>query len=919
MPCRRPSIPLPLRLGVALLLLLGTPLVGRAEGSADGGGLEDGGSALDGGATLEPPTLLADSPARWPTGATATDGSPLPGGEVQLAVTLDAEGEVQRVEVVQAPDPALAEAALHAASGLRFSPARVGGQGVPVRFGYRYLFTPPLPEVLAADGGAPVRVSRLVGTLRFRGRNDPVPHAALAAHRRGAPEDELIGGESDGAGHFALDLAEGEWRIEVKAAGLDPFQRIEHLRADQQVEVVYFVSGPRSPYETVVVGARERTEVSRIDLSAEELRGVPGTFGGDPFRAVLALPGVSEVVSGVGFPVVRGASPASTGWFLDGVKLPNLFHFFLLSAVVHPRFIEGLEFYPSAAPAPFGRYTGGIAQVRTADGRSERIHGEVAVDLVNSAGFVESPLTLGDETLQLAAGGRVSYLGLGLKVVDALKLFEESGYGNYWDYQGRVQWSPAASGGKQQLRLLVFGSHDEVGATDQGKRERVLSITFHRVDLRWRGRFGALELEAAATVGQDAIGVGPTADIETRELMPRFAAHWRQGPLALAAGVDGEWKRLRTSITNDDAEVNGDPLFSKPVLGLVGGAWVEAQLKLGPVLLVPGLRGDHWQTNDATWNVLEPRAAVRWSLDETKTLKLGGGLYHQPPTLFLDVPFVDLLALNRGLSQALHAVVGWEQRIDSVGLDVEASLYWSEKLRLRELELSDPDGADTLPASCRIPETDLDGNPLPPSGDCQPDALRLRRGRSVGLELLVRRKLGEKLFGWVGYTLSRTTRWTPGLPTYLESFDQTHNFTAVASYELPARWKVGLGLRFRTGRPYDPATLETFPQGGGVADVAPDRILGCSDVRTSDDGTRCWISEPRRSARLPWFFRVDARVEKSWASDWFTLTAYLDVLNASIQSEVISRSYGFDVNGNPLIDDTSIPVVLPMLGVKAAF
>ena len=64
------------------------------------------------------------------------------------------------------------------------------------------------------------------------------------------------------------------------------------------------------------------------------------------------------------------------------MALPNLFHFFLLSAVVHPAFIEGLDFYPSAYPAEFGRYTGGIISAHTATGRTDHAHGELSVDLV---------------------------------------------------------------------------------------------------------------------------------------------------------------------------------------------------------------------------------------------------------------------------------------------------------------------------------------------------------------------------------------------------------------------------------------------------------------------------------------------------------------------------------------------------------
>ena len=71
-------------------------------------------------------------------------------------------------------------------------------------------------------------------------------------------------------------------------------------------------------------------------------------------------PGVASVVSLLPFPVVRGASPASTGFLLDGTTIPLLYHLLVGTSVVHPEFIDEIQFYPGGAPAPYGQYTGGI-------------------------------------------------------------------------------------------------------------------------------------------------------------------------------------------------------------------------------------------------------------------------------------------------------------------------------------------------------------------------------------------------------------------------------------------------------------------------------------------------------------------------------------------------------------------------------
>jgi TonB family protein len=839
----------------------------------------------DAGPTIVPPALVHDSPAPYPPDAV----KPRLAGEVQLRLTVDAQGEVAEVVLVQGAHPLLDASALEAARGLRFTPATVNGAPTPSTLGYVYRFEPPPePKPEAARGV-------LTGTVRRRGRNLSIAGATLVATQG----EQTLTGEADGESRFTVALPPGEWTVKVSSDGLEPLEKRETVTAGQKLEVIYFLDGPRGRYETVVTGARERTEVSRTDLTGEELRGIPGTFGGDPFRAILMLPGVSTPVSGLAFPIVRGASPASTGWYLDGVELPALFHFFLLSAVIHPEFIDGLSFYPSAYPATYGRFTGGIVDARSVAGRTDRPHGQISVDLVNANLFLEAPLHLGPETLAIAVAGRVSYLAGVLKVIDALKLFDTQASAGYWDYQARVEWKPSFLRGA--FRAFVFGSSDEVNVTENGKSTRVLALTFHRLDLRWRGEAAGAQVDAAVTGGLDDAGAGDTTDLHTRELLGRVTATWKTPGLQLKLGADGEWKRLSSSTRSsvDLPDPNSPPFLFAPVTGGTAGLFAELTATIGPLTLVPGLRSDLYSASDTHFMVLEPRLSARLQVAEDTVLKAGGGLYHQGPTAYLELPFVDLVALQSGLQSSWHAVVGVEQRVAPLGLDVDVQAYWSEHLALRELELDDPD---------------VLANPCAAQGTCVGnDPFRARVGRAVGVEVLVRRKLGEKLWGWVAYTYSRSTRQTPGLASYPELFDETHLLNAVLSYQLPARWRVGVGFHFNSGQPYDPHHIE-------MRDGLTSHQLGayCGPVH-ADGSIPCWIPDTPRSARLPSFFRVDARVEKSWVFDWFTLTGYLDFLNASLQQEEIAKTYTFDASGAPVVQDTKVPIILPMLGLRADF
>ena len=53
---------------------------------------------------------------------------------------------------------------------------------------------------------------------------------------------------------------------------------------------------------------------------------MPGTFG-DPLRVVQNLPGVARTPFGLGALVIRGASPNDSGIYVEGHKIPLLYHF----------------------------------------------------------------------------------------------------------------------------------------------------------------------------------------------------------------------------------------------------------------------------------------------------------------------------------------------------------------------------------------------------------------------------------------------------------------------------------------------------------------------------------------------------------------------------------------------------------------
>ena len=157
------------------------------------------------------------------------------------------------------------------------------------------------------------------------------------------------------------------------------------------------------------------------------------------------------------------------------------------------------------------------------------------------------------------------------------------------------------------------------------------------------------------------------------------------------------------------------------------------------------------------------------------------------------------------------------------------------------------------------------------------------RGRSYGLELIARRRLGQRLFGWVTYSLARSQRDYPVAGWRPADFDQTHLVNLVASYALGRSWTVSTVFHYNSGRPYTPGVEQEALQLGD-----------------------------RNRGRLPDYWRVDFRIEKREAFDTWYLDFYVDWLNVSLRREAVSWDYY-------QMEPETVLLTVPTFGLQVVF
>ncbi len=526
-----------------------------------------------------------------------------------------------------------------------------------------------------------------------------------------------------------------------------------------------------TPIAEVVVLGRVKDPGGHA-VTRAETRNLAGAFD-DPLRSVEVLPGVSPILTGLPLFFVRGAPPGNVGYFIDGVRVPLLYHGFLGPSVIHPAFIDQIELFGGPAPARFGRYAGAIVDAKLAAPEGHW-RGDANLRLLDAGGFVEAPFAGGRGYAML--GGRYSYTALLLSALSADQQLD------YWDYQALVGYR---LGRKDELSLFAFGAFDfadfagSTGTFDGGTE-------FHRVDLRYLHEFTAeSRVRVAATYGRDRsrTQVGYLAD---DLVASRVNYTYDSDDIIVRAGAD-------VSVDDYDTEISGTA--SEPELyetlfpsrtDVSGGTYVEAVLfPREKIHLIPGLRADVFSSlGDVAFGV-DPRLSVEYQLHPKLKASHSIGVAHQSPNFVPNVPGAQVGGLEGGLQESVAFSTSYEAELP---WEVTGSVAFFVNGTAR---MSDPFG---LTQSISPDETANEQRAF---------------GRALGVEFFFKRPLSRRFGGLLSYTYQHTLRSYGNIST-VPGYDRPHVLNVAGTYDFGRHWQGSAKFAIASGIPGRVTTLDGF-------------------------------------------------------------------------------------------------------------
>jgi TonB family protein len=859
-------------------------------------GKADTGRTIDASALSKPPKLVKLAKVEYPAQAAGKSGVLT----VSLLIDLDEKGGVSGASVLEPKTNTglgFEDAAVAAAYDLEFEPAEIEGKPVPVQIVYKFKFIPPEPAPIATATAPPPPatprprlVENFTGLLLERGTRTPMAGVVVTVYRDLDGKPVGFDDRTDASGHFHFfNLELGAWNVLAEPASYLPFRTSEEIKAGLLTSATYYVErASYNPFDKLVTAPRERKEVSRTVIDPALIDKVPGAMG-DPLAVVQDFAGVARAPTGSGKLVIRGSAPMDSQIFVDGIRVPVVYHFLGLRSVLPVGMIDNLEFYPGNFSPYYGRAIGGVVDVSVKKLKPPKLGGYFDVNLLDAGFYVETPI--GDKAA-VAVAARRSYADAFLKAVLPKNNIADLTVPRYYDYQLLASYRPTPA---HDLRFFFFGSDDRFAmissnpasvGTEISSNDTSLATNFNRGLLTYRyvpreGFDNTLRL----SLGRDKVDATlfqfyERFTIDTIQARDTVHYQWTK-KLALNAGLDLMNVRINGSASGplptrdgqEESSVDPSRVQNTTLSGandFLPGAFAELELQPTPKLLIlPGVRLDYF--SDISQFTAAPRLTMRYQLRKGLTLKGGVGLFYQEPA-------TDQIDRNFGnpalkAERAIHysAGVEWQPREH---LLVDVTGFYKDL------------GSMVSPTAATV---ERDGVVT----DLRYDNRGV--GRAYGGELVARYE-SSRLTAWLAYTLSRSERRDSGSSTYrLFNYDQTHILTAFGTYRLPGNWEIGSRFRLVSGSP-------TTPIVGSVYSAIADRYYPVFGSKYSD--------------RMPLFAQLDLRVDKRWVFNRWMLDTYIDVQNVFNRANPEAIQYNFNFTKEQVRQ--GLPIY-PIFGIRGEF
>ncbi len=736
----------------------------------------------------------------------------------------------------------------------------------------------------------------------------------------------LVTGQGSGTttnerGRYELSLPVGDYVLQYSYIGYETVKKNVTVNAAKPQKINVNLNPDIEMLGEVEISARKPDRnVSEMAMSVQTLdmitiKKIPALMGEvDVIKSIQLLPGVQAASEGSSGFSVRGGATDQNLITLDNAPIYNASHFLGFFSVFNNDVVKEATLYKGDMPAYYGGRLSSVLDVQVKDEMPKKFSGAGGIGLVTTRLMLETPAFKHNASFLVA--GRTTYAALVIPFLgEKLKGSNINFYDLNFKYTQRIN-------DKNHLYLSAYHGHDAFvvgGLAGLGYGNSSATLRWNHIfndrltsNLTLLGSHYQYNIDVMMKPYDFTIKAGNY----DAELSYDFTMLWNDQHTS-RFGLNAGFLSFRQGQLDDrggalSQYMSIDPDAKVTRKGLSYALYFQHDYEISPSFSVKaGLRlsmfqnigSEDFYTFDENYNVKdtihygkakvfnteihpEPRVAAMWRIDEKSSLKASYSRtvqYAQLATTSTGgLPFDIWFPISPNIKpqKCDQFAIGYFRNFHKDDIETSIEVYYKNFQNVIDFK----DNAMTY------------GNVLI-DGE-----LRCGKGRSFGVELLVRKNFG-KLTGWVSYTYSRTFRTIPGInfgKQYRSPFDRPHNIVIVLSYDVIPRLNLSANWVYNTGQPV------TYPYG----------------QYTISNVTYAIYNGSRNASRYPSYHRLDLSATwkfkrykwKKWDSE-----INVSVYNAYARHNTWAVTFTTDEEGHMKTEKMYLFSVVPSISYNFKF
>ncbi|WP_222165333.1 TonB-dependent receptor [Edaphocola aurantiacus] len=636
-------------------------------------------------------------------------------------------------------------------------------------------------------------------------------------------------------GFYSLSLPQGSYELEVYFPGYVSNKTFTiDLNSSQKLDMDI---APQNTLEEVTVTAQSgqvaNLRMGTHQLEIDQIKNVPALLGEkDVFKVIKLLPGVQKGQEGSSGFNVRGGGVDQNLIILDDAVVYNASHLFGFFSVFNGDALKGVELIKGGYPAKYGERLSSVLNMTMKEGDKEKFKGEYGIGLLSSRVTIEGPIVKNKASFLLS--GRRTYADVLAQPI--LKAFGESPAGYYfYDMNAKVNYQ---INDRNSIYLSGYFGRDKFyinfkdrdmessaknnfswgNATGTFRWNMILNpklfanLTFnysnYNMSVYMKEKFGSDTYIMQYLSSIDDIGA--KYDL----------SYYASARHTIKAGYKITRHLFKpsvyTTIENQDKKITQ----ADDYISWENNLYIDDEWKITKSLAANlGLRGSSFTTNAKTYFNLEPRASVRYLLNDLTSVKASYTVMNQYMHLVsstginmptdLWIPATERVAPQR--AKQYSAGLFRDLQIGKQMFNLSLEGYYKDMSNI----VSYKEGASFM----SIGDPTDNGKPI-----TFEDNVTSGTGKSYGAELMFQKQKG-RFTGWLSYTLSWTKYHFAEINNgewFYPRHDRRHDVNLVGFYEINKKIRLNALFTFATGNPvmlprYEANIVGNIPVDGNLS------------------------------------------------------------------------------------------------------